>query len=31
MRKIDHLGIAVGNLEDAVNFYKENLGLELLG
>jgi methylmalonyl-CoA epimerase len=31
MRKIDHLGIAVGNLEDAVNFYKENLELELLG
>jgi methylmalonyl-CoA/ethylmalonyl-CoA epimerase len=31
MRKIDHLGIAVGNLEDAVKFYKENLGLELLG
>ena len=31
MKKIDHLGIAVKNLEEAVKFYKDNLGLELLG
>ncbi len=31
MKKIDHLGIAVRDLQQSVKFYKENLGLELLG
>ncbi len=29
--KIDHLGIAVSNLEEAVKFYRDVLGLELEG
>ncbi len=29
--KINHIGVAVANLEDALKFYKDVLGLELIG
>jgi methylmalonyl-CoA/ethylmalonyl-CoA epimerase len=29
--KIDHIGIAVKNLDESINFYKDILGLELQG
>lgn len=29
MRKIDHIGIAVSNLENALKFYRDILGLEV--
>ena len=31
VRKIDHIGIAVSNLDEAVKLYKDVLGLELHG
>lgn len=31
MKRIDHIAIAVENLEEALRFYQEALGLELLG
>ncbi len=30
-RKIDHIGIAVKNLEESLKFYQETLGLDLTG
>ncbi|MFY3793194.1 methylmalonyl-CoA epimerase [Ureibacillus sp. MALMAid1270] len=30
MEKIDHIGIAVNNLEDKITYYTETLGLKLL-
>ncbi len=30
-KKIDHMGIAVNNLEESISFYQNILGLELLG
>ncbi len=31
VKKIDHIGIAVKNLEDSLKFYQDTLGLELAG
>jgi methylmalonyl-CoA/ethylmalonyl-CoA epimerase len=31
VRKIDHIGIAVKNLEESLKFYQETLGLDLEG
>jgi len=31
VKKIDHIGIAVKNLEDSLKFYQDTLGLELSG
>ena len=31
IRKIQHIGIAVRSLQEAVPFYRDVLGLELLG
>ena len=31
IRKIDHIGIAVKNLSDAIKFYEESLGLQIEG
>ncbi len=31
VKKVDHIGIAVKNLEDSLKFYQDTLGLELSG
>jgi len=31
LKKIDHVGIAVNNIDDALEFYRDQLGLELGG
>jgi len=31
VKGIDHIGIAVRNLEESIPFYRDNLGLEFLG
>jgi methylmalonyl-CoA/ethylmalonyl-CoA epimerase len=31
LRKIDHIGIAVNNIDDALEFYRDQLGLEVGG
>jgi lactoylglutathione lyase/methylmalonyl-CoA/ethylmalonyl-CoA epimerase len=31
IKKIDHIGVAVKDINEAVRFYKENLGLEIEG
>ncbi|MCQ1530573.1 methylmalonyl-CoA epimerase [Lutispora saccharofermentans] len=31
VKKVDHIGIAVNNLEESVNFYEDILGLKLQG
>jgi len=31
VKKVDHIGVAVKNLEDSLKFYQDTLGLELAG
>jgi methylmalonyl-CoA/ethylmalonyl-CoA epimerase len=31
VKKVDHIGVAVSNLEDALKFYQEVMGLNLHG
>ena len=31
VKKVDHIGVAVNNLEESVKFYEEILGLKLQG
>ncbi|MFQ5836630.1 MAG: VOC family protein, partial [Candidatus Bathyarchaeia archaeon] len=31
IKKIDHIGVAVKDLNEAIRFYRENLGLEIEG
>ena len=31
VKKVDHIGIAVSNLEESIKFYQDVLGLELHG
>jgi len=31
IKKVDHIGIAVSNLEETIKFYRETLGIELQG